>query len=209
MPENFNLPRPDLSVENRLIEEFQRNSKEDFYERLEEAAKNCNIPKNIKSSNVPNKTYKKSYQSQTKKAINMENQEDKYQTRCAKTVAVLLIIVIALLISANKCSAQSYRTVKPTVQYDTIPVINKDVISIYMMDKRNYMIYKYQGCQEAIQVSKSIVDYMVLCCELKCSCNLAILKRKKDGVLSRVIKYKGTSYGGSKNDYLNFKIYQK
>lgn len=139
----------------------------------------------------------------------MENQEDKYQTRCAKTVAVLLILVIALLISANKCSAQSYRTVKPTVQYDTIPVINKDVISIYMMDKRNYMIYKYQGCQEAIQVSKSIVDYMVLCCELKCSCNLAILKRKKDGVFSRVIKYKGTSYGGSKNDYLNFKIYQK
>lgn len=139
----------------------------------------------------------------------MENQEDRYQIRCAKTVAVLLIIVIALLISANKCSAQSYRTVKPTVQYDTIPVINKDVLSIYMMDKRNYMIYKYQGCQEAIQVSKSIVDYMMLCCELKCSCNLAILKRKKDGVLSRVIKYKGTSYGGSKNDYLNFKIYQK
>ena len=64
------------------------------------------------------------------------------------------------MISANKCSAQSYRTVKPTVQYDTIPVINKDVISVYMMDKRNYMIYKYQGCQEAIQVSKSIVDYM-------------------------------------------------
>lgn len=29
-----------------------------------------------------------------------------------------------------------------------------------MMDKRNYMIYKYQDCQEAIQVSKSIVDYM-------------------------------------------------
>lgn len=146
---------------------------------------------------------------QNRKTIKMENQEDRYQTRCTKTLAVLLIIIIALLISANKCSAQSYRTVKPTVQYDTIPVINKDVLSIYMMDKRNYMIYKYQGCQEAIQVSKSIVDYMMLCCELKCSCNLAILKRKKDGVLSRVIKYKGTSYGGSKNDYLNFKIYQK
>lgn len=144
---------------------------------------------------------------ETLKDYQMENLEDRYQTRCAKTVAVLLIIVIALLISANKCSAQSYRTIKPTVQYDTIPVINKDVISVYMMDKRNYMIYKYQGCQEAIQVSKSIVDYMVFCCELKCSCNLAILKRKKDGVLSRVIKYKGTSYGGSKNDYLNFKIY--
>lgn len=67
MPENFNLPRPDLSVENRLIEEFQRNSKEDFYERLEEAAKNCNIPKNIKSSNVPNRRTRRAIRARQKK----------------------------------------------------------------------------------------------------------------------------------------------
>lgn len=136
----------------------------------------------------------------------MTNQEDKYQSRFGKTLALLLLIVIALLISANKCSAQSYRTVKPTVQYDTIPVINKNVLSIYLLDKRNYMIYKYQNCQEAIQVSKSIVDYMLLCCELKCSSNLAILRRKKDGVLSRVIKY---NINKKQNDYLNFKLYDK
>lgn len=67
MPENFNLPRPDLSVENRLIEEFQRNSKEDFYERLEEAAKNCNIPENIKSSNVPNRRTRRAIRARQKK----------------------------------------------------------------------------------------------------------------------------------------------
>ena len=78
------------------------------------------------------------------------------------------------------------------------------------MEKRNYMIYMYKGSNEAIQISKSIVDYMILCCELKCSCNLAILKRKKDGVLSRVIKYKPNyDRSQSENDILNFKIYQK
>lgn len=141
----------------------------------------------------------------------MKTQDDAYQNRCAKTLAILILIVLALLISANKCSAQSYRTTKQTVQYDTIPVINKNISTIYMMEKRNFMIYKYKGCNEAIQVSKSIVDYMILCCELKCSCNLAILKRKKDGVLSRVIKYK-SNYDRpdqSENDILNFKIYQK
>lgn len=70
MPENFNLPRPDLSVENRLIEEFQRNSKEDFYERLEEEVKNCNIPENIKSSNVPNR--------RTRRAIRARQKSNKY-----------------------------------------------------------------------------------------------------------------------------------
>lgn len=140
----------------------------------------------------------------------MKTQDDAYQSRRAKTLAILVLIVIALLISANKCSAQSYRT-KQTVQYDTIPIINKDVSTIYMMEKRNFMIYKYKGRNEAIQVSKSIVDYMILCCELKCSCNLAILKRKKDGVFSRVIKYK-SNYNRpdqSEKDILNFKIYQK
>lgn len=141
----------------------------------------------------------------------MKTQDDAYQNRCAKTLAILILIVLALLISANKCSAQSYRTTKQTVQYDTIPVINKNISTIYMMEKRNFMIYKYKGCNEAIQVSKSIVDYMILCCELKCSCNLAILKRKKDGVLSRVIKYKANydRPDQSENDILNFKIYQK
>lgn len=141
----------------------------------------------------------------------MKNQADRYSSMCGKTLAILLLIVIALLISANKCSAQSYKTVKPTVSYDTIPVINKNISTIYLMEKRNYMIYKYKGCNEAIQVSKSIVDYMILCCELKCSCNLAILKRKKDGVFSRVIKYR-PNYDRSQqseNDILNFKVYQK
>ena len=140
----------------------------------------------------------------------MKTQDDAYQSRRAKTLAILVLIVIALLISANKCSAQSYRT-KQTVQYDTIPIINKDVSTIYMMEKRNFMIYKYKGRNEAIQVSKSIVDYMILCCELKCSCNLAILKRKKDGVFSRVIKYKANydRPNQSEKDILNFKIYQK
>lgn len=140
----------------------------------------------------------------------MKNQDDRYSNMCGKTLAMLVLIVIALLISANKCSAQSYKTVKPTVQYDTIPVINKNISTVYLMEKRNYMIYKYKGCNEAIQVSKSIVDYMLLCCELKCSCNLAILKRKKDGVLSRVIKYKPNyDRSQSENDILNFKVYQK
>lgn len=67
MPENFNLPRPDLSVENRLIEELQRNSKEDFYKRLEEEVKNCNIPENIKSSNVPNKRTRRAIRARQKK----------------------------------------------------------------------------------------------------------------------------------------------
>lgn len=67
MPENFNLPRPDLSVENRLIEELQRNSKEDFYERLEEEVKNCNIPENIKSSNVPNRRTRRAIRARQKK----------------------------------------------------------------------------------------------------------------------------------------------
>lgn len=67
MPENFNLPRPDLSVENRLIEEFQRNSKEDFYERLEEEVKKCNIPENIKSSNVPNRRTRRAIRARQKK----------------------------------------------------------------------------------------------------------------------------------------------
>lgn len=140
----------------------------------------------------------------------MKTQDDAYQNRYGKTLAVLILIVLVLLISASKCSAQSYRT-KTTVQYDTIPVINKNISTIYMMEKRNFMIYKYRGCNEAIQVSKSIVDYMILCCELKCSCNLAILKRKKDGVLSRVIKYKANydRPNQSEEDILNFKIYQK
>ena len=139
----------------------------------------------------------------------MKRQEEKYEKTRTNAFILMLLIVIALIACALKCSAQSYRTAKPTVQYDTIPVINKDVLAVHMFEKRNFMVYNYQGCKEAIPVSKSIVDYMILCCELKCSCNLAILKRKKDGVLSRVIKYKGTSYGGSKNDYLDFKIYQK
>ena len=140
----------------------------------------------------------------------MKTQDDAYQNRYGKTLAVLILIVLVLLISASKCSAQSYRT-KTTVQYDTIPVINKNISTIYMMEKRNFMIYKYRGCNEAIQVSKSIVDYMILCCELKCSCNLAILKRKMDGVLSRVIKYKANydRPNQSEEDILNFKIYQK
>lgn len=139
----------------------------------------------------------------------MKTQNERYEKTRANVFILLLLIVILLIACAVKCSAQSYRTVKPTVSYDTIPVINKNVTTVYMLEKRNYMIYKYQDCPEAIPVSKSIVDYMILCCELKCSCNLAILKRKKDGVLSRVIKYKGTSYGGAKNDFLNFKIIQK
>lgn len=138
----------------------------------------------------------------------MKSQEEKYQDRMTKTFVVLLLIVIALLFSAI-CHAQSYRTVKPTVQYDTIPVINKNISTIYIMDKKNYMIYKYKGCNEAIQVSKTIVDYMILCCDLKCSCSLAILKRKKDGVLSRVIKYKPFYNDQEADNILNFKIYQK
>ena len=69
----------------------------------------------------------------------MKNQDDRYSNMCGKTLAILLLIVIALLISANKCSAQSYKTVKPTVQYDTIPVINKNISTVYLMEKRNYI----------------------------------------------------------------------
>lgn len=142
----------------------------------------------------------------------MKTQNEKSDNITGKVLVILLLITILLVMSALKCGAQSYRTVnKTTVQYDTIPIINKNISTIYMMEKRNFMIYKYKGCNEAIQVSKSIVDYMILCCELKCSCNLAILKRKKDGVLSRVIKYKANydRPNQSEEDILNFKIYQK
>lgn len=139
----------------------------------------------------------------------MKTQKSKDDEKWANVAVVAWLILAALIFSGIKGCAQSFgatKQLKQTVQYDTISVINQNVISIYLLEKKNYMIYRYNGCQEAVPVSKSIVDYMILCCDLKCSCNLAILRRKKDGVLSRVIKCNTNKY---QNGYLNFKLYDK
>lgn len=143
----------------------------------------------------------------------MKTQQNKNDERFAKAAIIAWLILAMLLFCGIRGCAQSlvpyvpFKTSsKQTVQYDTIPVINQNVISVYLLEKKNYMIYKYNGCQEAIPVSKSIVDYMILCCDLKCSCNLAILRRKKDGVFSRVIKCNINKY---QNSYLNFKLYDR
>lgn len=143
----------------------------------------------------------------------MKSQQNKEDERFAKA-AILAWLILALLIFCGiKGCAQSLTPYAPfktsfkqTVQYDTIPIINQNVIAVYLLEKKNYMIYRYNDCQEAIPVSKSIVDYMILCCDLKCSCNLAILRRKRDGVLSRVIKCDVNKH---QNSYLNFKLYDK
>lgn len=67
MPENIDLPRPNILVENLLIENFQKNPKEDIYKALEEAVKNCDIPENIKSSNVPNRRTRRAIRAKQKK----------------------------------------------------------------------------------------------------------------------------------------------
>lgn len=68
MPKNINLPRPNILVENLLMENFISNtSKEDIYKALEEAAKNCDIPENVKFSNVPNKRTRRAIRAKQKK----------------------------------------------------------------------------------------------------------------------------------------------
>lgn len=135
----------------------------------------------------------------------MMNQDDRESQAMGK-ILTLLVIICALLFGISRCNAQS----KSTVVYDTIPVINKNIESIYVMDKKQYMIYNFNGSKEAVSVSKSIVDYILLCRELNCSCKLAILRRQKDGVLSRVVKFNRLNNKISNNDnILTFKIYQK
>ena len=68
MPKNIDLPRPNILVEDLLMENFISNTtKEDIYRALEEAAKNCDIPENVKSSNVPNRRTRRAIRAKQKK----------------------------------------------------------------------------------------------------------------------------------------------
>lgn len=138
--------------------------------------------------------------------------EDKIKRCLLAFTFVMLMGVLGKCCSGagSRCAAQTYKQQKNSVAYDTIQVVNKNIESIYLMDNKQYMIYRLNDCSEAVSVSKTIVDYILLCRELNCSCKLAILRRQKDGVLSRVIKYNNKLDKTTKEqNILAFKIYQK